>query len=60
MQTYNTTYFSKAPLFTFIYGIKLVKKSTDLSFSRIEIEHLNSVALLQNFVIKFGQIWKNN
>ena len=38
-----------------------MKKSTDLFFSRIGIEHFLIVSLYsQNFVIKFGQIWKNN
>ena len=63
MQTYNTTYFSKAPLFTFISGIKLVKKSTDLFFSRTGIEHFLIVSLYSKILSlnlgRFGRITKN-
>ena len=63
MQTYNTTYFSKAPLFTFIYGTKLMKKSTDLFFSRIGIEHFLIVSLYSKILSlnlgRFGRITKN-
>ena len=63
MQTYNTTYFSKAPLFTFIYGTKLLKKWTDLFFSRIGIEHFLIVWLYSKILSlnlgRFGRITKN-
>ena len=63
MQTYNTTYFSKAPLFTFRYGTKLVKKSTDLFFSRIGIEHFLIVSLYSKILSlnlgRFGRMTKN-